>query len=63
MIFQANDNQKMAKVDIFIVDRIDFKLKMVKRGRGNHYIMIKRPIFLRIYNTFENKNKKEYITI
>ena len=53
----------MAKVDIFIVDRIDFKLKMVKRGRGNHYIMIKRPIFLRIYNTFENKNKKEYITI
>lgn len=63
MIFQANDNQKMAKVDILIVDRIDFKLKMVKRGRGNHYIMIKRPIFLRIYNTFENKNKKEYITI
>lgn len=45
MIFQANDNQKMVKVDIFIVDRIDFKLKMVKRGRGNHYIMIKRPIY------------------
>lgn len=45
MIFQANDNQMMAKVDVFIVDRIDFKLKMVKRGRENHYIMIKRPIY------------------
>lgn len=32
MIFQANDNQKMAKVDIFTAGRIDFKLKMVKEA-------------------------------
>ena len=40
-IFQANDNQKKAGVTIVISDKIDFKLKTVKRDKDGHYIMIK----------------------
>lgn len=34
-----------AAVSIFISDKIDLKLKMAKRGKGNHYIMIKRSVY------------------
>ena len=40
-IFHANGNQKKAGVAILISDKIDFKIKTIRRGREGHYIMIK----------------------
>ena len=43
-IFHANGDQKKAGVAIFISDKIDFKIKAVKRDKEGHYIMIKGSI-------------------
>ena len=43
-IFHANGDQKKAGVAILISDKIDFKIKSVKRDKERHYIMIKRSI-------------------
>ena len=40
-IFHANGDQKKAGVAIFVSDKIDFKIKAVKRDKEGHYIMIK----------------------
>ena len=40
-IFHANGDQKKAGVGILISDKIDFKIKAVKRDKEGHYIMIK----------------------
>ena len=43
-IFDANGDQKKARVTILISDKIDFKIKTGKRGKEGHYIMIKGSI-------------------
>ena len=43
-IFHANGDQKKAGVAILISDKIDFKIKAVKRHKEGHYIMIKGSI-------------------
>ena len=40
-IFHTNGDQKKAGVGILISDKIDFKIKAVKRDKEGHYIMIK----------------------
>ncbi|KAB0336434.1 hypothetical protein FD755_025980, partial [Muntiacus reevesi] len=43
-IFHTNGDQKKAGVTILISDKIDFKIKAVKRDKEGHYIMIKGSI-------------------
>ena len=37
---KTNGDQKKAGIEIFISDKIDFKIKAVKRDKERHYIMI-----------------------
>ena len=43
-IFHRNAYQKKAGVAKLILDKIDFKIKAVKRDKEGHYIMIKGSI-------------------
>ena len=43
-IFHTNGDQKKAGVAILISDKIDFKIKAVKRDKEGYYIMIKGSI-------------------
>ena len=43
-IFHANGNQKKAGVAILISDKIDFKIKPIKRDKEGQYIIIKGSI-------------------
>ena len=42
-VFHANGNQKKAGVAILISDKIDFKIKAIRRDKG-HYVMIKGSV-------------------
>ena len=42
--FQANGDQKKAKVAILISDKIDFEIKAMKIEKEGHYLMIKGSI-------------------
>ena len=44
MIFHTNGDQKKAGVAILISDKIDFEIKVVKRDKEGHYIIIKGSI-------------------
>ena len=43
-VLHTNGDQKKAGVAIHISDKIDFKVKAVKRDKKGHYIMIKGTI-------------------
>ena len=43
-IFHANGKQKKAGIAIFILDKIDLKIKKTTRDKEGHYIMIKGSI-------------------
>ena len=50
-IFHANGDQKETGVTILISDKIDFKIKAVKRDKEGHHIMIKGSI--QEYNNYK----------
>ena len=53
-IFQANDTKKQAGIAILISDKIDFKLKLIRRNDKGHFIIIKGTINQE-YRTIMNK--------
>jgi exonuclease III len=44
-IFQANGLKKQAGVAILISNKIDFQLKVIKKDKERHFVLIKRKIY------------------
>ena len=42
-IFHANGQDRKAGVAILISDKIDFKMKAIRKDKEGHYLMIKNP--------------------
>jgi hypothetical protein len=40
-IYQANGLQKQARITILILDKLDFKLTLIKQDKEGHSILIK----------------------
>jgi hypothetical protein len=52
--FQANGPHKQAGVAILVIDKVDFRLKSIRRGKEGHFIFMKGTIHeeeLSILNT------------
>ena len=64
-LFHANGDQRKAGVAIFIADKIDFKIKIMKRNKERHYTMIKGSIkeeTIKMINIYApNKGALQYI--
>ena len=43
-IFHANGQDRKAGVAILISDKIDFKMKTIKKDKGGHYLVVKGSI-------------------
>ena len=43
-IFDANGQDRKAGVAIFISDKIDFKMRVIKKDKEGHYLMVKGSI-------------------
>ena len=43
-IFLANGQDRRARVAILISDKIDFKMKAIKKDKEGHYLMVKGSI-------------------
>jgi hypothetical protein len=43
-VFQANGSHKQAGVDILISEKVDFRLKLIRRNNDGHFILIKGTI-------------------
>jgi hypothetical protein len=43
-IYQANGPPKQAGVAIFLSDKVDFKLALIKQNKEGHFILIKHAI-------------------
>jgi tRNA isopentenyl-2-thiomethyl-A-37 hydroxylase MiaE len=43
-IYHANSHQNQAGLAIFILEKVDFKLTLVKRDKVVHFILVKRAI-------------------
>jgi hypothetical protein len=43
-IYQANGPPKQASIAILIIDKVDFKLTLIKRDKDGHSILIKGEI-------------------
>ena len=44
MIFHANGQDRKAGVAILILDKIDFKMKAIRKDKEGHYLMVKGSI-------------------
>jgi hypothetical protein len=50
-VFQANRPHKQAGVAILISDKVDCKLKLIRRGNEGHFILMKGKFIKRKYQS------------
>jgi exonuclease III len=59
-IFQANDPKKEAGVTILILNKINFQLKVIKKDKEGHFILVKGKIYqdeFSILNTYATNSR------